>query len=159
MGETMEDEHLRKARDELRAYAETSQCGWCKKKAEQIATAAEDLETAMPDAERLRQAVSKTRALSNLDSISSELRQQRERSDRLIEHVESITRDVAPARPPAPPPSPQPRAAPLGPRLVTPDDIAKRDAELYKKYKSIARPRGPIRDRVAFRVFKRTDKE
>jgi len=150
----MTDDHLQRAREELRAYAETSKCGWCKKKAEQLATAADDLEGAMPDAERLKAAVSKTKGLSKLDELSSELRGQKERSGRLLSHLERFNQDVAEA--PRPPPH---EPAPLGPPIVTPDDIARREAELYSRYKETARHRGPIRDRFAFRVFKRIERK
>lgn len=149
----MTDDHLEKARAELRAYAERSNCGWCKKKAEQLATAAEDLEGAMPDAERLRTAVSKTRALSKLDDVSSEIRTQRERSGRLLSHLEEFGKAAEEERTPPPP------AQSLGPPIVTPDDIARRDAELYRRYKEVARRRGPVRDRIAFRLFKRTERQ
>ncbi len=154
----MRNEHLERAKEELRLAAEEEKCGWCKKKTVQIAQALEDLETAMPDAERLRQAVSKTKELSNLDKLSAELKDQRGRSGRLVERLESFNREVATEPLPAPRPRPPPPAPrPLGPSIVTPDDIARSDAEAYQRYKQVARHRGPVRDRIAFRVFKRTE--
>jgi len=157
----MADEDLVRARELLAKYAAEAQCGWCKRKAETLATAAAELQAASPSAMKLHDVVQGTTALSKIDDVVGELKSARERQDDFRTRLTDVLgRAKTLEQPPEQHPSLEERSRALErPRLpagfVTPDDVEKRREEEYARYKEVAtKRRGPIRDKVMFNAWR-----
>lgn len=68
---------LAEAKDHLRRYAETTECGWCKQKAESLAKTTEQLEALTPLAQEFSEKVGALEA-EELQNLSEEITQIRE---------------------------------------------------------------------------------
>jgi len=156
----MADEDLVRARELLAKYAAEAQCGWCKRQAAKLATAATELQAASPGAMKFHDEVQQTTELSHIDEVVGELKSARDRQEEFKQRLSDVldrTRELEPRTPPPPTLEDRSRALPR-PRLpagfVTPDELGRKREEEYARYKeNVQRKRGPVRDHLAFRAW------
>ena len=161
----MADEDLVRARELLAKYAKEQECGWCARQAEKLATAADELREASPNAEKFREQVQQTKALSQLDNVVGELKSARENQDNFRQRLTDVlerTKGPAPERVEAPTLEERSRELPrprMPPGFVTPDDLERKRVADYAKYKAeVHKNRGPVRERFAFRAWQFLEK-
>lgn len=172
----MAEDDLRKAKRLLERYAEDNKCGWCRKKARILATAAGELDQSSPEAlEFAKQMESKTKELSRLGETLSEISETKNQRQGLSDRLDDI---LSRAKRTMPEPgsrevgvtdSPNvntPREAPLRQefdrglpfKVVTPDEVGRNRSERYARYRSeVQKNRGPVRDRLFFRLWERIE--
>jgi len=163
----MGEEKLNQAKRLLREYGEESTCGWCKRTADKLATAVDEFEAATPAALEFNREHTGKGELSRLDDTVAELGETRirnedfrnrltdvlDRGNRVVEQRRGIDR---------PPRLEHERRRTQGlPGFVTSDQIGQQRAEEYRRYRELSadRRRGPIRERLAFGLFRITEME
>ena len=158
----MGEEKLEQAKRLLTEYGEEQTCGWCQRTAGKLATAIDEFKAATPAAMDFKRDYTGKGELAKLDDTVVDLKETRLKNegfhDRLSEVLDRTERVVERHEATARPPRLEHERQRLEgvPGFVTPDQIqAKRD-EQYRRYKQVSqgRKRGPIRDRLAFGVWK-----
>lgn len=155
----MTEEDLVEAKRLLAKYSKESTCGYCSRTATKLATAADELRVAAPDALRFKDEHSDVGELGRLDRTIEDVRgvrKQREHlRDRIGEALKASDDLISQTSRPAPPAPPRLEFDPI----VTPEDVGRRrEAELKRFQETVPRRGGPIRQRIRFRIFEFTER-
>jgi hypothetical protein len=172
----MAEDDLRKAKRLLERYAEDNKCGWCRKKARILATAAGELDQSSPEAlEFAKKMESKTKELSRLGETLSEISETKNQRQGLSDRLDDILSRAKGDLPDSGsrgvgvtnsqnvntiggPPLRQEFDRRLPFNVVTPDEVGRDRSERYARYRSeVQKTRGPVRDRLLFRLWERIE--